>query len=101
MQYAILKRVAVFCFKSTSKVFLMSREIKSLNLTFLMKVLNFLRRFHRWKTENPQQRPKTLFSRFFEGELQLHVRKESQNDPKIIEKENKFWQLSDKLKNFY
>ena len=34
---------------------------------------------------------------FFEGELQFHVRKEPQNDPKIVEKKNKFWQLFDKL----
>ena len=77
-------------------------EIKSLNSTcFLSKVLNFLRRFHRWKTENPQQRTNALFSMFFEGELQFHVRKEPQNDPEIVGKKNKFWQLFDKLVNFF
>ena len=59
----------------------------SLNSTFLMQSSEFfLRRFHRWKTENPQQRTNALCSRFFEGELQFHVRKEPQNDPKIVEK---------------
>ena len=51
-----------------------------------MQISNFFRHFHRWKTGNPQQRTNALFSRFFEGELQFHVRKEPQNDPKIVEK---------------
>ena len=58
-------------------------------------------RLYRWKTENPQQRTNALFSRFSEGELQFHVRKEPQNDPKMVEKKNKFWQLIGKLVNFY
>ena len=51
-----------------------------------MQSYEFLRRFHRWKTEILQQRMNALFSRFFEGELQFHVRKEPRNDPKIVEK---------------
>ena len=46
----------------------------------------FLRNFHRWKKKNPQKRTNALFSRFFAGELQFHVKKEPQNDPKKVEK---------------
>ena len=36
--------------------------------------------------KNPQKETNALVSRFFAGELQFHVRKEPQNDPKIVEK---------------
>ena len=64
-----------------------------------MQSSEFLRRFHRWKTENPQQRTNALFSRFFEGELQFHVRKDPRNDSKTVEKKQ-VWQLFDKFVNF-
>ena len=94
VQYAILQRerVAVFSFKCTSKVALILQR-------FLWKVPNFLRSFHRWKKKNPPKRTNALFSRFFAGEFQFHVRKEPQNDPKKSRK--KFWQLFDKLVIFY
>ena len=54
-----------------------------------MQVLNFLRSFHRWKNENVQQRSNALSSRLFEGQLQFHFRKETQNDtPTIVEKKH-------------
>ena len=51
-----------------------------------MQSLNFLESFHRSKKKNPQKRTNALFSRFFAGELQCHVRKEPQTDHKIVEK---------------
>ena len=51
-----------------------------------MQSSNFFETFSSLETENPQQRTNALFSRFFESELQLHVRKEPQNDPQIVEK---------------
>ena len=47
----------------------------------------------------PSKRTNALFSRLFAGELQFHVRKEPQNDPQNNRKN--FWQLFDKLVNFY
>ena len=73
-------------------------QICCLNSTFLMQSSEFLRSFHLWKKKNPQNRTNAFFSRFFAGELQFHVRKKPQNDPKIVEM---FWQLFDKLVNFY
>ena len=59
-----------------------------------MQSSEFLRRFHHWKTENPQQRTNALFSRYFECELQFHVRKEPQNDPKKVGKKTSFGSCS-------
>ena len=73
-------------------------QIRCLIQRFLCKVPNSLRSFHRWKKKNPQKRTNALFSWFFAGELQFHVRKEPKNDPKIVEM---FWQSFDKLVNFY
>ena len=85
MQYAILKIVAVFNLKGvlTSKGFNFKKS--KFNVSYANYRI-FLRRFHRWKKKNPQKRTNGLFSRFFAGELQFHVRKEPQNDPKIVEK---------------
>ena len=68
----------------------MSRKQKSKFNVSYAKVLNFLRSIHRWKKENPQQRTNALFSRLFEGELQFHVKKEPQNDPKMSKKKQVF-----------
>ena len=59
-----------------------------------MQSSEFLGRFYRWKTENPQQRTNASSSRFSEGELQFHVRKEPQNDPKMVEKKTSFGSCS-------
>ena len=59
-----------------------------------MQSSEFWRRFHRWKTENPQQRTHALFSRCFEGELQFQVRKEPQKDPKLVGKKTRFGSCS-------
>ena len=53
-----------------------------------MQSSEIFRGFHRWEKENPQQRTNALFSRFFEVELQFHVRKEPQNGPKKVEKKH-------------
>ena len=87
MQYAILKRVAVFGFKTTSKMTLMSRKRKNRNSTFLMQISEFLRSFHLWKNENVQQRRNALFGMLFDGQLQFHAREKHQNDPKLVEKQ--------------
>ena len=44
--------------------------------------------------ERKQQRTIAFFSRCFEGELQFHVRKEPQNDPKTVEKKTSFGSCS-------
>ena len=44
--------------------------------------------------ENPQQRTNAVFSRFFEGDLKFHVKKEPQNGPKIVEKKTSFGSCS-------
>ena len=64
-----------------------------------MQNFDFLRNFYCWKNENIHQRTNALSSRLFENQLQFHVRKEPQNDPKIVKKDT-FWQLLDKLVNF-
>ena len=51
-----------------------------------MQSSELLRRFNCWKKENPQQQTNALLSRFFEGELQFHVKKEPRNDPNLIGK---------------
>ena len=63
---------------------------------FICKVLNFLRSFHRWENEKVQLRTNALFSRLFNGQLQFHVRKDSQKDPKIEEKKTNY----DSYQNF-
>ena len=65
----------------------------------LCKFLIFLRNC--CKNANVQSRTKASSSRLFECQLQFHVRKVPQNDPKIVEKRNKFkavvWQISELL----
>ena len=73
-------------FKSDS----VESEIKSINSTFLMQSSEFLEKVPSLEEKNPQQRTNALFSTFFESELQFHVRKEPQNDPKIVEKKRSF-----------
>ena len=51
-----------------------------------MQSSEFFEKFPSLEEENPPKRTNALFSRFFTGELQFHVRKEPQNDPKIVEK---------------
>ena len=49
--------------------------------------------------ENTQKRTNVLLSRFSAGELQFHVRKDPENDPKIVEKKvlAVVWQISEFL----
>ena len=59
-----------------------------------MQSSEFFETFPSLEEENPQQQTNALFSRFFEGELQFHVRQEPQNDPKIVEKKTSFGSCS-------
>ena len=52
-----------------------------------MQSSEIFEKFPSLEDRNPQQRTIALFSRFFDCELQFHVRKEPQNDPKIVEKQ--------------
>ena len=51
-----------------------------------MQSSEFFEKFPSLEENNPQKRTNALFSRFFAGKLQFHVRKELQNDPKTVEK---------------
>ena len=55
MQYAILRKDAIFYFKNTSKVTLMSKKCKKIvNTMFIIQNYEILRSFHRLKIENVQ-----------------------------------------------
>ena len=68
---------------------------------FSCKHLKFLRSFHRWKNGNVQQRTNALSRGFLKVNCSsTKAKQEPQNDSKMVEKAN-FWQLFEKLVNFY
>ena len=59
-----------------------------------MQSSEFFEKFPSLEEKKPPQRTNALCSRFFEGELQFHVKKEPQIDPKKVEKKTSFGSCS-------
>ena len=64
-----------------------------------MQSSEFFEKFSSLEERKPSTANKSVTQLVFKSELQFHAKKEPQKDPQNSRK--KFWQLFDKLVNFY